>query len=407
MPSTSPSLPGSPSPMPFGAAPVLRSLNEWSVAAHLLDAGPLTRVELAERTGLALPTVGRAVASLEQSGLAARTGQDTSRKGPAALLYGIEPQDGGLYAALVVTPLDLRLTLHTMRGERLALAQTPAEALPAGAPLEIQVQALANRALARAGTTRDRIWHTVISVPTIVDGDGRVRRDLPSPLPHFDQEAIDAIRTDLGPDAAVTVENDVNLAALGERAQGAARGLDDFVYLHVSQGIGMGIVMHGELHRGARGAAGEVSRMPMAGIHPHGPRERELGPLQLALGPTAFTARLTAHGLPADTLPATVFEAAARGDQTCTEIVQAHATALAQALAGIDAVLDPALIVLGGDLAGHPDLLPPLRTALGALGPRVPEVTTSTLGPDAVLRGAEAVAAAQVREELFRRITGA
>lgn len=407
MPSTSLGLPGSPALMPFGATPVLRSLNEWSVAAHLLDAGPLTRVELAERTGLALPTVGRAVANLEQSGLAARTGQDTSRKGPAALLYGIEPQDGGLYAALVVTPRDLRLSLHTMRGERLALAEAPAEALPEGAPLETQVETLANRALARAGATRDHVWHTVISVPTIVDAEGRVRRDLPSPLPHFDQEAIDAIHADLGADAAVTVENDVNLAALGERAEGAARGLDDFAYLHVSQGIGMGIVMHGELHRGSRGAAGEVSRMPMAGIRPQDPSERDLGPLQLALGHFAFRARLIARGLSADIAPAAVFEAAARGDAVHAEVVREHATVLAEALAGIHAVLDPALLVLGGDLAGHPDLLPPLRTALTALGPRIPEVTTSTLGPDAVLRGAEAVAAARVREELFRRITTA
>lgn len=70
------------------------------------------------------------------------------------------------------------------------------------------------------------------------------------------------------------------------------------------------------------------------------------------------------------------------------------------------AVLDPALIVLGGGLAGHPDLLPPLRKALAALGPHVPALATSTLGTDAVLRGAEAVAAGRVREELFRRITG-
>lgn len=410
MPSTPPHRP-SPTPgpsataLPSGAAPVLRSLNERSVAAHLLDAGPLTRVELAERTGLALPTVGRAVANLEQSGLVARTGSDTSRKGPAALLYGIEPRDGGLCAALVVTPGRLRLTLHTMRGDRLTSTEQPAQALPSGAPLDAQVTSLTERALDRANVGRERIWHTVISVPTIVDGAGRIRRDLPTPLPHFDQDAIDAIRSDLG--HPVTVENDVNLSALGERAEGAARGLDDFVYLHVDRGIGMGIVLHGELHRGSRGAAGEISRMPLGGTRPSTARERELGPLQLALGSHAFTTRLAAHALPPDTDPAHVFAAAARGEPQHTEVVSEHASALAEAVAGIEAVLDPALIVLGGGLAGHPDLLPPLREALATLGPRVPALATSTLGTDAALRGAEAVAAERVREELFRRITGA
>ncbi|WP_432102607.1 ROK family transcriptional regulator [Streptomyces sp. bgisy091] len=396
-------------PLPSGAAPVLRSLNEWSVAARLLDAGPLTRVELAELTGLALPTVGRAVASLEKLGIAVRTGQDTSRKGPAALVYGIEPHDGGLHAALVISPRNLRLTVSTVRGERLVVAERPAEVAPAGDRLEIQVRRLVESALARSGVSRERIWHTVISVPTIVDGEGRVRRDLPSPLPHFDQDAIDAIRSDLDRTAqaqGVTVENDINLAALGEGAEGAARGLEDFVYLHVGEGIGMGVVLHGELHRGARGAAGEVSRMPYGGVVPRSSRERELGPLQLALGPHAFAARLAAHGVPADTAPSAVFEAAARGEQACAEVVREHAGALAHAVAGIDAVLDPALHVLGGELAGHPDLLAPLREVFASLGPRTPAVAVSSLGNDAVLRGAEVVAAARVREELFRRITG-
>ena len=60
----------------------------------------------------------------------------------------------------------------------------------------------------------------------------------------------------------------MNLAALGERWRGLGRDVDDFVYFHVGTGVGLGIVMRGELYKGANGAAGEVAYLPLAAADP-------------------------------------------------------------------------------------------------------------------------------------------
>ena len=83
---------------------------------------------------------------------------------------------------------------------------------------------------------------------------------------------LDAIRHELS--MQVEFENDVNLAALGERWRGLGQDVNDFVYFHVGTGVGMGIVLKGELFRGATGAAGEVGYLPLAAADPRGPTNR-------------------------------------------------------------------------------------------------------------------------------------
>ncbi|GAB2488957.1 ROK family transcriptional regulator [Streptosporangium sandarakinum] len=390
--------------LPSGASTVLRNLNERSVVVQLLHDTPLTRVDLAERTGLALPTISRAVANLERSGIVRATGRDTSRKGPAAALYEVRPVGGGLAAAVSVTSVGLAVSLLGLRGERVALAEAPAERVPGGAPLHLQVRGLLERALAHAGASRPEVWHGVVSVPTVVDAGGVLHRDLPSALPAFDQVSIDAIVELFG--GAATVENDVNLSALGERAAGVARDVDDFVYVSVGRGLGMGVVMHGEIHRGATGAAGEISRMPLGHRSLDDPGIRDSGRLHHSVTEQALAEYATAEGLP-ETGPDAVFGAAARGDERAVRAVRQVARHLAGAVAVTAAVLDPALVVLGGTVGGRHALLDPVRAELARLVKTATPVMSSALGADAALRGAEAVASGRVRDELLRRVSPA
>lgn len=96
----------------------------------------------------------------------------------------------------------------------------------------------------------------------------------------------------------VTVENDVNLAAVGERSRGVAQGVEDFVFLSVGTGLGAGLVLHGELHRGHHGAAGEIDYSLGAGHED----ERDDDPA--ATGLAAYAAALAAEGTPATSLTA-------------------------------------------------------------------------------------------------------
>ena len=99
------------------------------------------------------------------------------------------------------------------------------------------------------------------------------------------QGLVEAVRRELGTN--VLLENDVNLAALGEQWHGLGKGVDDYVYLHLGTGVGLGIVIGGELHRGHSGAAGEVGYLPLVGTDPVQPRSRRRGALDEMAGASA------------------------------------------------------------------------------------------------------------------------
>ena len=101
---------------------------------------------------------------------------------------------------------------------------------------------------------RERIGRVVVGVPGVVDAEGRLS------LTHFLELEGMVLGDDLGRRLGldVTLVNDINLAALGEEWQGVARGVDDFAFLSVGTGLGMGLVLGGELHSGRHGAAGEL-----------------------------------------------------------------------------------------------------------------------------------------------------
>src|SRR5207302_3417584 len=112
--------------------------------------------------------------------------------------------------------------------------------------------------------TADVIDGCVVGVPGVVEvSTGRI--SLATNVPRLEDHPFDTELTDLL-GLPVTLENDINLAALGERWRGIARGVDDFAFLSVGTGMGAGIVLRGELHRGHHGAAGEID-FALSGLH--------------------------------------------------------------------------------------------------------------------------------------------
>ena len=213
------------------------------------------------------------------------------------------------------------------------------------------------------------------------------------------QGLVGAIRDELG--TAVSFENDVNLAALGERSRGAGRGVDNFAFLWVGTGVGMGIVIGGELYRGAGGAAGEIGYMPIGNGDPADPRFRRRGMLEEWAGASAVTGAARASGL---RQPAKgIFAAARRGDSRAADVVEEEAGRIATAIAGVAPVLDPELIVLGGGIGGNPDILPAVERRLSSISPFAPRLATSELGEEAVLHGAVVTALESARDQLFTR----
>jgi predicted NBD/HSP70 family sugar kinase len=202
----------------------------------------------------------------------------------------------------------------------------------------------------------------------------------------------------------VRVENDINLAAVGERWRGIAQGVDDFAFLSIGTGLGCGVVLRGELHRGHNGAAGELDYV-RAGIGD------ELDPCAGAV--SALAAQLvSADGARTSLLPPfdvrTIFAAARQGDGTATAIVEEEARRIAMHVVPLAAVTDLELVVLGGGLGANGDLLlGPVRERLREWLPYPPRVEVSTLGDAAVLTGALAVGLRAARDNVFvRRSSG-
>ena len=187
----------------------------------------------------------------------------------------------------------------------------------------------------------------------------------------------------------VQIENDINLAALGERWRGVARGVDDFAFISIGTGLGAGIVLNGELHRGMSGSAGELD-YARVGL------SEEIDPCAGALSAFARTV-----GAPDDTR--TLFARARAGDELALRVVDEEARRIALHIAPISAVTDVGLVVLGGGIGtnGGDLLYDRIRTQLAAWLPVPPRVEASSLGDAAVLTGALAVGLRAARENVF------
>jgi predicted NBD/HSP70 family sugar kinase len=366
-------------------------------------AAPISRAEVARRAGLSKPTVSLALQSLLEAGLVREVGVAAGTRGRSAVVYEPDARAGHVLA-MDVGGRFLRAAIADLSGSVVAREDVEIAGLAAAAALEAAV-ALQRRLLRRAGLVPGALTAAVVGSPGVLDpASGRIW--LADALSGLEGLAIEAELSErLG--LPVTVENDVNLAALGEHAQGAARGVDDVLFLSVGSGLGAGLVLGGRLHRGHRGAAGEVDFVPFA---------RAAGPSApgAAIDPSANGLIALAESLagsqasrlrrPFDSRA--IFDAARDGDELAATVVAQEARWLALYLASVAAVVDVELAVLGGGIGVNGDLLlEPAVEELRALVPYPPRLVVSSLGERAVLAGALAVGLELAVDRLFENRT--
>lgn len=191
------------------------------------------------------------------------------------------------------------------------------------------------------------------------------------------------------------VDNDVNLAAVGESWVGATKGARDFVFVAIGTGIGAGIVLNHSLFHGAGWAAGEIGYMLVPGT-PNAPRKRdEPGALESMIGGEGIRAEWQKlwtpdnTTLPREMVASEIFDAALAGDPLAQTILQQSARMLSHAIYNMSLVLNCPLFVLGGGVGLHPALCAATRGMLQQWAVRGrPELIQSELGPDAQLMGA-------------------
>src|SRR4051795_7608970 len=376
-----------------GTPALLRTLNQGALMQRLRDEGPLSRAQLARDTGLSKPTVSQALAELETAGLVRAVGPAAPGRGRTAMLYEPDPT-AGYVVGIDIGRAWIRIAVADLSGAIIARSDTPNRARTAAAVVRT-VAREARATVKQAGIGWRRVVHTVVGSPGVFDpGTGRLWH-APN-LPDWSKAGLaDELRAALSPSTAI--DNDANLAAVGERDFGRGRDARSFVYVELGTGLGVGIVIDGELHRGARGAAGEVGYIPW----PDTPSS-ERGRLEEATSAAAVVASAREAGMRGELTAKDVFESARAGDSTALRAVDEEAAHVAHLLATITAVLDPEFIVLGGGLGASADLLRPrIESCLRELTPLETRVEESELGQDAIVLGAIATALGTARDIVF------
>jgi predicted NBD/HSP70 family sugar kinase len=383
----------------------VRVVNERAVYEAFLSLTTASAAELVARTGLSKPTVSVALADLERVGLIEQLGQRTGNAGRAPRLYRLRAQAAAA-VAVDVGRSWVRAAVVDLTGTVRSRDEQRSRSSSAGR-LVAQIADLVDRLVHESGLDPQVIIATVIGSPGVYDEAADVVHLAPN-LPGWGRAEVVAELRDRLP-GRLRIENDINLAALAELAHLAehSQPAPDFVFLSAGTGLGMGIVVNGRLWRGAQGAAGEISYLPLgSSATPPVQRGRSLEELT---APAAVVEQAHASGLADVRRPEEVFDAARAGSRAARRAVRTEALRLATAIAGVVAVLDPGLVVVGGGIGRNGDLLlPTIEHALIRLVPlRVPELRVSELGPDAPLLGAIAAGLERARSVAFDAALGA
>ena len=398
-----------------GTPSLLRELNDRAALGLLLPGNPLTRTQISEQTRVSKVTVAQMLARLEERGLVAVVGQQEGGRGPNAALYSVVPSSA--YVAGLYVELDLvSAGVADVTGR--VVAEVSVNPNGAANPVEL-VRGAVERACRSAGVEMSRLSAFVIGSPGVVDprtGDPRLAINLPD----WHEGVLDALRGALR--RPVIIENDVNLAAMAERSAGAAQGVDDFVLVWIGGGLGMAAVLGGKVHRGAAGAAGEIGYLPVPGA----PLQEDVrhpadGGLQSLVGANVVRMLASVFGFAAPTADEAVRaavaaagapEAADRGGEApgpaarAREFLGELARRVAIGVASVSVVLDPGLVVLGGDvgLAGGTALADRVAAEVARICPASPRVVPTGLTGAPVLRGALLAAVDQARADLLASV---
>jgi predicted NBD/HSP70 family sugar kinase/DNA-binding CsgD family transcriptional regulator len=377
--------------------PLLKHLNEQAVLDMLRADAPISRAEISRRAGISKPTVSLALQSLLDAGLVREVEHDPGGPSYGAVFFEPVP-DAALVLGLDLGARFLRGAVCDLRGEIRARQDVELGALDAEAALAA-ISRLRDSLVGAAGVARDLIDSVVVGVPGVVDAEtGRVHMTSVPGLDgmRFGVEAEGAL------DTQVSVENDIDLAALGEHWLGIARGVEDFVFLSVGTGLGAGLVLRGELHRGRHGAAGELDLVSAGLVNAIDPCADALSAVAAELAERNGD---TALAPPYD--PRAIFAAARAGDPLAHDVVEEEARRVALHVVPVAAVADVDLAVLGGGIGMNGDLLlDPVRHLLAEWLPFPPRVEVSSLGEAAVLTGALAVGRRSALDNVFQNRAG-
>lgn len=373
---------------------MLREITDRAVLDQVVARGQATRAELSEATGISKPTISESARRLEAAGILCASGSQSGRRGRVGTYYALAATAGWALA------LDLDQDgVHTVAADMAGTAfdrhDHPPVAIGDTAGMVASIRSAVRRAVKIGNAVHGPLRAVGLSVANAVDPNTQEILALPNtPFPEGLLRPAD-IFSRLG-GVPLIVDNDINCAARAEHRIGAARGIEDFAYVFIGAGLGLGLYVGNRLVRGAHGLAGEIGYLATA------TGQAQYSTLVSALSKQGFSV----PGTPVLDVPAILgaLESAAEGDQQAAETARAIGAAVGQVIVDTCAVVDPELVLLGGPLGFHPALLPSARQTVEAISPAPVRIELAALGETVSLQGALFVALDRARNDLIAAI---
>jgi predicted NBD/HSP70 family sugar kinase/biotin operon repressor len=376
--------------------PVSRRVTSRTVLRAILDQGPISRAELARQTGLSRQTMSEVVRDLEDDGWIRETGRVQGSVGRSAVTYEMDFDRAFVFAVdLGGTKIDAAIA--NLNGDIVCERQQPTDPRGAFHVVDQIVRMRAEMALA-SGLDDTSIEMAAIGVPGAFDPASGLLAMVPN-IAGLENVAIGK-ELQLRLACPVQLDNDVNMAAKGEQWRGQGSDIDDFVFIAIGTGIGMGIVSDRRIIRGARGAAGEIAALPI-GADAFDARVFRSGALESAVGNAAIAARYAGLTDGERVAVVDIFERAVSGDPVALAVIDELARVLAQVVLASSAFVDPRAVIFGGSVGSRQELVDRIGHYLQRCMPAPVRCVASTLGPRAALFGAISTGIERLRSTIL------
>jgi glucokinase len=368
---------------------------------------PCSKADLVRLSGLSASSVSSAIALLESADLIT-SGSDSEFTGgrpPRLLRFNA---CHAFVAGVDIGGTNLRMVLADLSGTVVAQWSTQFAA-DQRTPRSLCVLMRKGLSLLckQANVPLKKILHLTAGAPGITNVDTGVVVSAPNLSGWHDVPLRAMIAKSIG--VPVLVENDTNLAAIGEQWRGAAESIENFIFIALGTGVGAGIFLRGRAYYGTNWSAGEIGYMQLKGKGRKPLRVRSTGQLDRAIGGAGIEAewrrllraqRKTPGNLLG--LRATqIFDLAVGDHPLARQVVLYTAKILADCLSDLSLALDPELVVLGGGIGCHRALREGTEKMLGKNEFSRPRILSSSLGTQAQLYGAISVSLAAIEDRLI------
>lgn len=381
--------------IPIGRPSVLRHANAHSILKLLRECGSCSRADLVRASNLSAPTVTNVVKDLLSEGLVEPLGEGESNGGRPPDMIRFRAERGCLLA-VEISAESILLLLTDLNGSELetqkillAKRKTTPDAICGYIGEELKVL------LRKQKKTRGQLLAVVVGVPAITNVEEGSVLSI-STLEGWRSVPLRAMLSKIA-NCLVIVENDMNLAALGEHYCGAAQAEKNFVFMKIGTNVGAGVFLSGRIHHGSQWSAGEIAYLRLPSISRRQPTIHEFGELEMVLTSSGIlkswqeeSGKASRTGREIDAVG--ILNLAQAGDVRAEKIVRQRAEIVADIIVNLSLILNPGLILLGGEIGSHPALIDLVRKQLEGDEFAVTKVGASAPGNRAVLWGAISLA---------------